>query len=398
MHLRPNTFGMTAILAMLTALGPLSTDMYLPSLPAIAAALGTDAARVQFTLSAYLAGFALGQILYGPVSDKIGRKPVVLAGIALFCVATAACALANSIEFLIGARLVQAMGAAGPIVLGRAIVRDLYEGARAGRELSRMGMLMGLVPTVAPLMGGLLEPLFGWRSNFWAVLCGALMLAICVILFLPETLKHQRPEPISVINILRGFRVLLQNQTFRLHVMLAGFAYAGLFSFISGSSFVLQSAYGLSPVAFALSFSSSVLGFILGTIIAQRIVTTRGLEGTIRLGVRCLAAGGLTMLALMLIRTGSVWEVTIPMMIYTFGIGLVLPQASASAMMPFPDRAGAASSLQGIIQMSFAALVGSLLGILLIRTPLMMPIFISAMGVGAFVLFSLGRPVPQPPA
>jgi MFS transporter, DHA1 family, multidrug resistance protein len=397
MQLRPGTLGMTAMLAMLTALGPLSTDMYLPSLPAIAKALGTDISRAQLTLSAYLIGFAAGQIFYGPISDKIGRKPTVLVGVAIYCLASAACALATSIEFLIAARVVQALGAAGPIVLGRAIVRDLYEGPQAGKELSRMGMLMGLVPAIAPIMGGVLEPLFGWRSNFWAVLIGALALALAVVFLMPETLKQRRPEPISLLNILRGFRVLLAHSGYRLYVMLAGFTYAGLFSFISGSSFVLQGVYGLQPLAYGVSFGASVLGYISGTIIAQRIVGRLGLDGTIRLGVLCLAGGGLLMLALMMIGTGSSLEVTVPMALYTAGVGLVLPQTNASAMMPFPDRAGAASSLQGLIQMSFAALVGSTLGLLLAASPLVMPLFISIMGVAALVMFSLARPKAQLP-
>jgi MFS transporter, DHA1 family, multidrug resistance protein len=397
MQFRPGTLGMTAMLAMLTALGPLSTDMYLPSLPSIAAALSTDISRVQLTLSAYLIGFAAGQIFYGPISDKIGRKPTVLAGIAIYCVASAACAMATSIEFLIGARVVQALGAAGPIVLGRAIVRDLYDGPQAGKELSRMGMLMGLVPAIAPILGGILEPLFGWRSSFWAVLGGASALALAVMLKLPETLKQRRPEPISLMNILRGFRVLLANSGYRLYVMLAGFTYAGLFSFISGSSFVLQGVYGLEPLAYGLSFGASVLGYIAGTILAQRIVGGLGLDGTIRLGVRCLAGGGLLMLMLMMIGTGSSLEVTVPMALYAAGVGLVLPQTNASAMMPFPDRAGAASSLQGLIQMSFAAMVGSTLGLFLSQSPLLMPIFISLMGIGALVMFSLARPKTQLP-
>ncbi len=392
MKLRPDTLGMTAILAMLTALGPLSTDMYLPSLPAIATALGTDIARAQLTLSAYLVGFAAGQIFYGPVSDKIGRKPTVLAGLALYCLASAGCALAQSVEMLIVARVVQALGAAGPIVLGRAIVRDLYEGPRAGRELSRMGMIMGLVPAIAPILGGILEPLFGWRSNFWAVLGGAAALALAVILFLPETLRQKRPEPISLLGIFRGFGVLLRHGGFRLYASLCAFTYAGLFSFISGSSFVLQGVYGLSTFAFGLSFGASVLGYIAGTIVAQRVVGRLGLDGTIRLGVLCLAGGGLLMLAGMLAHTGSSLEVTLPMALYAAGVGLTLPQANASAMMPFPDRAGAASSLQGLLQMSFAAIVGSTLGALLARSPLIMPVFITAMGLSALVTFSLARP------
>lgn len=392
MTLRPDTLGMTAMLAMLTALGPLSTDMYLPSLPSIAAALGTDAARAQLTLSAYLVGFAAGQIFYGPISDKVGRKPTVLAGLALYCLASAVCALSTSVEMLIAARFVQALGAAGPIVLGRAIVRDLYEGPRAGRELSRMGMLMGLVPAIAPVIGGVLEPLFGWRSNFWAVLGGAAALALAVLLFLPETLRQRRPEPISISSIVRGFGVLLAHGGFRLYAALAALTYAGLFAFISGSSFVLQGVYRLSPFAYGLSFGAAVLGYITGTIVAQRVVGRFGLDGTIRIGVMCLAAGGLLMLALMAMDGGSSLEVTVPMALYASGVGLVMPQANASAMMPFPDRAGAASSLQGLLQMSFAAAVGSALGLLLARSPLMMPLFIAAMGLSALGVFLLARP------
>ena len=190
---------------------------------------------------------------------------------------------------LIVARFIQAFGAAGPIVLGRAIVRDLYEGSRAGKELSRMGMIMGLVPAIAPVMGGILEPAFGWRANFWAVLAGGGMLALIVVLMLPETLRTRRPEAISILNILRGFGVLLQNRHYRIYVALAGLTYGGLFCFISGSSFVLQNSYGLGPFMFGLSFGFSVLGFISGTIVAQKIVGRLGLDGTIAIGVTCLA-------------------------------------------------------------------------------------------------------------
>lgn len=391
MQLRPGTFGMTAMLAMLIALGPLSTDMYLPSLPSIAAALETETSSVQLTLSVYLVGFAAGQIFYGPVSDKIGRKPAVLFGLGLYCLASAACALAQSIEVLIAARFVQALGAAGPIVLGRAIVRDIYEGPAAGRELSRMGMVMGLVPALAPIIGGFLEPLFGWRSNFWAVLAASALLAASVAALLPETLRQARPEPISLREILRGFGVLLAHAGYRRYVLLAGLTYAGLFSFISGSSFVLQRVYGLTPFAFGLSFGASVIGFITGTIIAQRIVMKRGMDGTIAIGVACLAGGGMLMLALMMIGTGSSLEVTVPMALYAMGVGLVLPQANASAMMPFPDRAGAASSLQGLVQMSFAAIVGAALGYFLDSSALLMPAFISAMGLAALFVFHSSR-------
>jgi len=392
-RLRPDTLALTATLALLTALGPLSTDMYLPALPAIASALEATTAQTQATLSAFLVGFACGQVLYGPLSDRIGRKPLLAIGLALFLVATLACALAPSIEALSLARFVQALGASGPIVLARAIVRDLYEGPRAGRELSRMGTIMGLVPALAPILGGLIFVAIGWRAIFGAIALGTTALALVVVLALPETLRARDPSPLSVTAILRGFRDLLRHPTYRVYVALSTLTYSGLFAFISGSSFVLQGAYGLSEIAFALSFGLMVVGFIGGTLIAQRVVPVRGLDGTIAFGVAAQAAGGATMLALVLVGTGSSFELTAPMALYAVGVGLTMPQSMAAAMQPFPERAGAASSLVGICQMSVAALVGIGLGAALGATPLALPATVAVLGAVAALVFGLSRAV-----
>ncbi|WP_372424065.1 multidrug effflux MFS transporter [Salinarimonas chemoclinalis] len=387
--LRPDTLGLTATLAMLTSLGPLSTDMYLPALPAIARALDATTPQTQATLSAFLVGFACGQFLYGPLSDRMGRKPLLAAGLALFLVATIACALAPTIEALSAARFVQALGASGPIVLARAIVRDLYDGPRAGRELSRMGTIMGLVPAIAPILGGLIFAALGWRAIFGASAAGALALAVVVALALPETLRARDPTPLSVVSILRGFRDLLRHPTYRVYVALNTLTYSGLFAFISGSSFVLQGIYGLSELAFAFSFATMVVGYIGGTILAQRLVPGRGLDGTIVVGLAAQAAGGVAMLALALAGTGSSLEITLPMALYAVGVGLTMPQSMAAAMQPFPERAGAASSLMGICQMSIAAIVGIGLGAAVATTPLALPGAVAAlglMGCGVFVL------------
>ncbi|KRE09325.1 multidrug transporter [Bosea sp. Root381] len=387
MKLRPDTLAMTAVLAMLTALGPLATDFYLPSLPDIARVMGSDVAGAQATLSSFLFGFAGGQLLWGPLSDRLGRKPVLLVGFGIFVLATLACALAPSIGALTAARAFQALGASGPIVLGRAMVRDLYEGPRAGRELARMGMIMGLVPAVAPVLGGLLQQAFGWRSTFVASLVFAIGLAAVVILFLPETVRSRSREPLSFLAIIRGFGTLLANRAFRVYVGLTALAYGGLFAFISGSSFVLIDIYGLTPIRYGLSFGFAVLGYILGTIIAQRLVGSRGMDGVIALGVACLAAGGLTMLLCVLSGFGGPLGVVVPMALYACGVGLTMPQAQASAMMPFPDRAGAASSFTGLCQMLFSACVGLLVGHALKSGALPLPLVMSAIGVAALALF-----------
>lgn len=389
MKLRPDTLAMTAVLAMLTALGPLSTDFYLPSLPEIARVMQSDVAGAQATLSAFLFGFAGGQIVWGPISDRVGRRPVLLIGLLLFIAATLACAFAPSIEALTGARALQAFGASGPIVLGRAMVRDLYEGPRAGRELARMGMIMGLVPAIAPVLGGVLQDAFGWRSTFFASLVFALALVVVILTVMPETLRARSAQPLSFLSIFRGFGVLLQNRAFRVYVSLTGLAYAGLFAFISGSSFVLIGIHGLSPVAYGMSFSFGVLGFIAGTVIAQRLVGRRGMDGVIGLGVACLAGGGLIMLACVATGFGGHLGVTVPMALYACGVGLTMPQAQASAMMPFPERAGAASSFNGLCQMLLSACVGLLVGRLLGASALPMPLVMSGLGIAAFAIFHM---------
>ncbi|SIQ89164.1 MULTISPECIES: multidrug effflux MFS transporter [unclassified Bosea (in: a-proteobacteria)] len=389
MKLRPDTLAMTAVLAMLTALGPLSTDFYLPSLPEIVRVMGTDVAGAQATLSSFLFGFAAGQIVWGPLSDRIGRKPILLAGLGLFALATLACAIAPSIGALTAARALQALGASGPIVLGRAMVRDLYEGPRAGKELARMGMIMGLVPAVAPVLGGVLQVAFGWRSTFVASLVFALALTAVIVAVMPETLRQRSPQPLSVKAIFGGYGVLLRNRAFRVYVALTALAYAGLFAFISGSSFVLSGVYGLTPVQYGFSFAFGVLGFIGGTILAQRLVGSRGMDGVLGLGVLFLALGGLLMLGSVATGAGGAVGIALSWAVYACGVGLTMPQAQASAMMPFPDRAGAASSFNGLCQMLLSACVGLLVGHLLKGSALPLPLVMSALGLAAFATFKL---------
>jgi DHA1 family bicyclomycin/chloramphenicol resistance-like MFS transporter len=387
--LKPNTFALTAVLAMLTAVGPLATDMYLPSLPAITTAFQTTNPITQMTLSAFMLGFAAGQFIYGPLSDRLGRKPVLLFGLSLYTLASVVCSIAPSIETLILARFVQAFGASGPIVLARAIVRDLYEGPRAGRELSRMGTIMGIVPAIAPVIGGFIGVWFGWRGTFlFTIVCGAVLLTI-VTLRLPETLHTKAQGKLSIGSMLADFGALLKHPAYRTYVVLAMLTFGGLFAFISGSSFVLQGFYGLKEMAFAFSFGIMVIGYMSGTVLATRIVGKLGFNGTIMHGVRCLAAAGILMLLLVLFGPVTSLSVSVPMALYGMGVGLTMPQAMASAMMPFPTKAGAASSLLGICQMAFAALIGIVVGHFLETSHLALPITIATTGVLAMLLFTL---------
>ena len=389
--LRPDTFALTALLAALTAIGPLSTDMYLPSLPDIARALSAPAAQVQLTLSAYLVGFAVGQIFYGPVSDRHGRKPVLLAALGLFSVATLICALSTSIEMLIGARFLQALGGSGCIMVARAIVRDLYSGPRAGRELSVMGSAMALAPVIAPVVGGLLETAFGWRSNFIALLVVGVAGVTTIWLMLPETLKHRAVEPVSPASMLRSYRIVASNRAYLSYMALATASYAGLFAWISGASFVLQNLYGLSPLDFGIAFALSAVGYLTGTNLAARMVMKIGLDRTIGFGCCALAAGGLGMVASVAFGFASAISLVLPVAVYLAGLGMVLPQSVAGAMTPFPERAGAASALVGFVQQSVAAICGATVGALLGHNAWPVAGAVALMGVATLLVWILTR-------
>ncbi|WP_293860168.1 multidrug effflux MFS transporter [uncultured Alsobacter sp.] len=389
MRLRPDTLALTAVLGLMTALGPLSTDMYLPSLPAIAEAFGASTSHVQLTLSTYLVAFAVGQVIYGPLSDRYGRRPVLIASFSLYVLASGACAAAPSVNGLIMARALQALGAAGPIILARTVVRDLYDGHRAAREMARMGTIMGVVPAIAPALGGLLQTWFGWRASFIASFAGAAMLAAAVIVLLPETLRQRSDASISPLGILRNFAFIGKNPVFRMNAAIAALAYGGLFAFISGASFVLQGPYGLTPFQMGLSFCLVVVGYVSGTVLSRRVIGIGGGPAVIRYGTSFLAAGGVVMLALRLVGTGSFLEIVLPMMLYTCGIGFILPQTMLGAMQPFPERAGAASSLQGVTQMTSAALVGIAVAWGLSYSPTALPLAIAASGLASFTVARL---------
>jgi DHA1 family bicyclomycin/chloramphenicol resistance-like MFS transporter len=388
--LRPGTFALTALLAALSAVGPLTTDMYLPSLPDIARQLGASSAQVQLTISAYLIGFAAGQIIYGPVSDRHGRKPVLIGAIALYCAASLACALSTTIEMLIIARAFQALGGSGGIVLTRAIVRDIYSGAHAGRELSVIGSVMALAPVLAPIAGGLIQTAFGWRVTFLALVGAGFAGGAVVWTLLPETL-NTRAEPVSLPSMLRSYRIVGRNPAYLAYLAITSASYAGLFAWISGSAFVLQDLYGLAPFDFGVAFALGSVGYMTGSVIAARLVIRLGLDGVLGLGGCACAAGGLAMLAAVAIGLTSAASLVLPMAVYLAGLGMVLPQGIAGAMTPFPERAGAASSLFGFIQQTAAAVCGAAVGWFLGQSAWPLAAGVAVMGLATLGLWLATR-------
>jgi DHA1 family bicyclomycin/chloramphenicol resistance-like MFS transporter len=391
--LRPGSLALTLLLAMLTGIGPLSVDMYLASLPSIGRLLGAPTSQVQLTISAYLIGFAIAQVFYGPLSDRHGRRPVLLAALGIYLVATLACMISISIETLIAARFVQAVGGSGASVLARAVVRDMYDGTRVGRELARMAAIMALAPLVAPLIGGVLETAFGWRSNFVALLSFGLAAWLMVWFLLPETVRQRAPEPVSIGSILRSYRRFIGDAGFVIHLGIAACCLCGLFAWISSAAFVLQDIYGLSPFTFGLAFALASLGYMLGTMIAARFVMRWGAARTMGFGATAMALGGLTMALLLTFTTYGAWGVVAAIGVYMIGMGMTLAQAQAGALLPFPDRAGAASSLLGLVTQTGSAAVGAILGHSLGVTAWPLAVAMLLAGGLALLLWTLSRNV-----
>ena len=389
--LRPDTLSLTILLAMLTALGPLSMDMYLPSLPDIARVLAAPTARVQLTISSYLIGFAVGQLIYGPLSDRYGRRPVLFAALMLYITGTLICAVTQSIDTLIVARLLQAVGGAGAVVLARAMVRDLYSGVRAARELSLMGSISAFAPIVAPMIGGVLQTLFGWRASFVVMDVAAGIAVFVAHRLLPETLPQRGGAAVSVFSMVRGYGTVLRHRGFLAYLGILTVSYAGLFAWISGAPVVLQGVYGLSAVAFGFTFALGAAGYMAGAAAAARLVTRLGLDRTMALGVAALAVGGLGVAAVVAAHIqNGVWLVAV-MALYLAGLGLAMPQAMAGALTPFPQRAGTAASLMGIVQQTAAAIVAAVVGNYLGRSAWPVAGVVAVMGCLTFLIWALTR-------
>ncbi|MGA2944019.1 MAG: multidrug effflux MFS transporter [Xanthobacteraceae bacterium] len=394
--LRPGTFALTLLLSLLTALGPLSMDTYLPALPAISEALHAPIAQVQFTISSYLIGFAVGQMFYGPISDRYGRRPVILAALALNCVAAMFCALTPSIGTLTVARFIQALGGAGCIVLARAAVRDLYSGVRAGRELSLMGSITAFAPIVAPMIGGALEMAYSWRAIFVLLMVFALFAAAMAARFLPETLAPQQrnTEPFSLHEMVALYRSVLMHRGFLALVAILSVTFVGLFAWISGAPIVMQSTrYGLTPLTFGIIFASGAGGYMIGAYAASKVVMRFGLDRTIGIGCVIMTFGGLAMATGVALDLSNVEWFVGPMMIYLAGMGLTLPQTQAAALTPFPDRAGTASSLLGFAQQTSAAIAAAAIGLYLGSSAWPVAGTVAAMGCLSLVIWALTRNV-----
>jgi DHA1 family bicyclomycin/chloramphenicol resistance-like MFS transporter len=378
----PPSIGSAVLLATLVALGPLSTDLYLPSLPELAAAFDSDAARVQLTLSVFLAGFGIAQLVYGPVSDRFGRRPVLLGGLAIYLLSSVACMLAPGIDTLIAARFFQALGACAGPVLGRAIVRDLYGPVEAARVLAYLGGAMALAPMLGPVLGGFLTVWFGWRANFALLATFSALQLIATALLLRESNALPDATATRPRRILANYRRLAVAPSYLGYLLCFAASYAALFAFISGSSFVLIGLFGFSPQGFGASFGFAVSGYLAGTLMAARLASRMPSRRLVLIGTVLGAAAGSAML-LLAAAWPTAWGVLLPMFCCMLGTGLVIPNAIAAALAPYPGMAGAASALMGFVQMALAAGVGAAVGHAFDGSPVPMAIAVALCGWSA---------------
>jgi MFS transporter, DHA1 family, multidrug resistance protein len=358
---RPDPRGVviTTLLVLMVATGPISTDLYLPALPGLQGYFGASAATVQLTLSVYLGAFAVSQLIYGPLSDRFGRRTVVAAGMGLYTLASLACILAPTIEWLIAARFVQALGGCSGGVIARAIVRDVHGAQGAAKVLAKIAAAMGLAPMIGPVLGGFLTNLFGWQACFIVLTCAGGIALFGALFVLQETNAALDSTALSPRQIMRNMGTLLRDPNYMGYALTASGSYAGAFAFISGSSFVFIQVLGVSVQGFGFCFAAGVAGYILGAQIASRLP---GGVRTVGWGAVLNIVFGLAMVMLILIGIETVATVLIPMVLYMIGMGIILPHAQAGAVGPYPRMAGTASALFGTMQYSIAALLGIAVG------------------------------------
>ena len=387
MRARPDGLAVAILLTLLTALGPITTDLYLPSLPAIGRDLGADVETVQLTLTIYVAAFGLAQLIYGPISDRFGRRPALLLGVTIYVVASVACLLATSIETLIAARFGQALGGCAGPVLARAVVRDVYGRERAAKVLSYIGTAMALAPAIGPILGGWLQDLYGWRASF-ALLSGFGALALAGVWWLlDETNAHMDPTATRPSRIVANIRQMLAHREFLGYMAASSATYSGLFAWISGSSYVFVEVMGLTPSAYGFVFAAIVVGYMAGTQAGGRLVFRLGIPRLVGVGCVINAVFGVIIAGLAFTGPPSIPALLIPMIGFTMGMGLVLPNGMAGAIGPFPEKAGAASALMGFMVFGLAGFAGLLVAFAFDGTQRPMALVIGACGVLSLIFY-----------
>lgn len=375
------------ILGGLTAFGPLSIDMYLPALPRLTSQLQASASQSQLTLTAILLGLAFGQLIAGPLSDSVGRRKPLVAGVSLYIASSVLCAVAPTVYALAGFRFLQGLGAAAGMVIARATVRDLYSGTEATRFFSALMLVTGLAPILAPVIGGQVLNYTSWRGVFFVLAAFGCLLLLVTVFALPETKPDQWRQPARIGATLRSFGELLAHRTFLGCSLTMGLGFAVMFTYISGSSFVLQEVYGLSPQAYSLAFASNALGLVAATQINARIVGRVASEA--RLVIIALSVSSLAGITLIMAMGAGA---SLPFILGALFVmvtcsGFVMPNTTSLALSGHREKAGIASALLGVAQFVVGASLAPLAGLGGSESPVTMAVVMAGIAMSALLVF-----------
>ena len=379
-------FKMALLLGLLSAIGPFAIDMYLPALPEIGQSLGAGIGAVQMSLTAFFLSLGAGQLLYGPVSDMVGRKPPLYFGLVLFALASVGCALATDVQTLIALRLVQGLGAAAGMAIPRAVVRDLHTGTDAARLMSLLMLVFSISPILAPLAGSGVIALAGWRGVFWAVTLAAIAGLVMMFASLQETrLPAQRLDS-GLRSALAGYWLLLRDGHYLGLVFIGAFAMAGFFTYLANSSFVLIDHYGLSPTMYSVAFGVNAAAFFAAAQLTGMLGERYGLVRLVQFGVLASSVVMLAMLAYYAMGGDRLAVLIVLYFIASGFMGLVIPTTGVLALEQHGAIAGTASALMGTLQMLTGALMMALVGLFTDGRPLPMVV---GMAAGALVALAL---------
>jgi DHA1 family bicyclomycin/chloramphenicol resistance-like MFS transporter len=380
------------VLGALVALGPLTIDMYLPALPTIVGDLHTTDAAAQLTLTGTLIGLSFGQLLIGPLSDTFGRRRPLLVGVAVHVLASLLCLVAPNVEVLGALRVLQGVGAAAASVVAMAIVRDLFVGRAAATLFSRLMLVLGVAPVLAPTIGGEVLRFTSWRGVFVVLAVLAVLMIVMAARAVPETLPAERRRPLGLRSTLRTYGGLLRDRTFVGLVLVAGLGMAGLFGYVAGSSFVFQEQFGMSEQQFGFLFGAGAIFLIGGTqlnaALLSRFEPRVILPAALALGV----VAGAALIALAATGTGGLIGVIAPLWTVLFALGLVMPNAPALALARHGEAAGTAAALLGAIQMGVGAVVSPVVGLLGNDALAMGAVMTAGAALGLGVLLIVVRP------
>jgi DHA1 family bicyclomycin/chloramphenicol resistance-like MFS transporter len=390
----PKFLRLAVVLGLLSAIGPFAIDMYLPALPSIGADLNASTSAVQMSLLVFFVAMGLGQIVVGPISDMVGRKPPLFLGLAIFAVGGVGAALAPNIEWLVAFRFVQGLGACAGMVVPRAIVRDLHTGSEAARLMSLLMLVFSVSPILAPLTGSIIIETLGWRAVFWTVTVAALIAIVMLTTVLKETRPAEHRVGSSLSSAITGYRFLLGDRNFLGLTFIGAFGISSFFVYLASSSFILIDHYGLSPSLYSVFFSINAVAFIGMSQMTGLLSARFGLRRVVRTAVTGYAATMVVLLGLTTLGIDHL-EVLAVLLFVGYGfLGLVIPTTAVLALEDHGEIAGTASALMGTLQFATGAVAMVVVGLFFNSTSLPMVTGIATCAVIAFALtqMTLGRP------